>query len=70
MSCYRMASKGIEFRWRWNSGTISTKLELTWEMSVDISYDARVPPDSDTICHETNGYRASISVNECAESTR
>ena len=36
-SCYRMASKEIPLPWRWDSGTISTKLELTWEMSDDIT---------------------------------
>jgi hypothetical protein len=28
-----MAAKGIQFPWRWGRGTISTKLDVIWEMS-------------------------------------
>ena len=33
-SGYRMAAEGIQFRWRWDSGTISTQLDVIWGMSV------------------------------------
>jgi hypothetical protein len=29
-----MAPKGMQFPWRWDSGTISKKLDVIWEMSV------------------------------------
>ena len=29
----RMAAMGIQFRWRWDSGTISTVLDVIWGMS-------------------------------------
>ncbi len=29
-----MAAKGMEFRWRWTSGTISTNSRVIWGMSV------------------------------------
>ncbi len=32
-----MAAKGMEFPWRWASGTISTNLDVIWGKSVDIS---------------------------------
>ena len=35
-SCYRMASKGIQPPWRWNGGTITTKLGVIWGMSAKI----------------------------------
>ena len=28
-----MAAKGIQFRWRWDRGTISTQLDVIWGMS-------------------------------------
>ncbi len=28
-----MAAKGMEFPWRWTSGTISTNLDVIWGMS-------------------------------------
>ena len=34
-SCNRMAAKGIQFLWRWNSGIFSTNLDVIWGMSVD-----------------------------------
>ena len=36
-SGYRMAAEGIQFRWRWDSGTISTQLDVIWGMSVKIA---------------------------------
>ncbi len=33
-NAHRMAVKGIQFPWRWDSGTISTKLDVIWGMSV------------------------------------
>ncbi len=30
-----LAAKGIEFPWRWTSGTISTNLDVLWGMSVE-----------------------------------
>ena len=35
-SGYRMAAEGIQFSWRGNGSTISTKLEVTWGMSVQM----------------------------------
>ena len=32
---HRMAAKGMQVSWRWESGTISTKLDVIWEMSVN-----------------------------------
>ena len=32
-SCNRMAAKGIQFRWRWDSVTISANLDIIWEIS-------------------------------------
>ena len=29
----RMAAEGMPFRWRWDSGTISTQLDVIWGMS-------------------------------------
>ncbi len=29
-----MAAKGMQFPWRWQGGTISTNLDITWEMSI------------------------------------
>ena len=28
-----MAAEGMPFRWRWDSGTISTQLDVIWGMS-------------------------------------
>ena len=30
-----MAAKGIQFRWRWDRGTISTQLDVIWGMSAE-----------------------------------
>ncbi len=32
-SGHRMAAEGMEFPWRWTGGTISTNLDVIWEMS-------------------------------------
>ena len=31
-----MAAEGVPFSWRWDCGTISTKLDVIWGMSVNI----------------------------------
>ena len=36
-----MAAKGMQFRWRWNGGTISLNLAVIWEMSVVYKQKAR-----------------------------
>ena len=33
-SGHRMAAEGVPFSWLWNCGTISTKLNVIWGMSV------------------------------------
>ena len=33
-SGYRMAAEGIQFPWRWTSGTATMKLDVIWGMSV------------------------------------
>ncbi len=38
-SCHRMAAKGIQFPWRWTSGTISTNLDVILGISVVFSLD-------------------------------
>jgi len=40
-SGYRMAAEGIPFPWQWGSGTISTDLDVIWEMSVGITHAVR-----------------------------
>jgi len=30
-----MAAEGIQFPWQWGSGTISTNLDVIWEMSAE-----------------------------------
>ena len=32
-ACHRMAAEGMQFPWRWDSGTIATKLDVIWVMS-------------------------------------
>ena len=32
--CDGRAAEGMQFPWRWNGGTISTVLDVIWEMSV------------------------------------
>ncbi len=33
-SGHQVAAKGMQFPWRWDGGTISTNLDIIWEMSV------------------------------------
>ncbi len=35
-SCHRMAAKGMQFPWRSDSGTFSTKSDVIWGMSAKI----------------------------------
>ncbi len=37
-----MAAKGMQFHWRWFSGTISTNLDVIWGMS-DETYQSYFP---------------------------
>ena len=36
-SGYPMATEGMPFPWRWYGGTISTDLDIIWEMSARLS---------------------------------
>ena len=38
-----MSTNGIQFRWRWDGGTISTNLDVIWGMSVEILFEAVIP---------------------------
>ena len=39
--CHRRAAMGIQFRWWWEAGTISTNLDGIWGMSVKDTYAKR-----------------------------
>ena len=38
-SGHRMAAEGMQFPWRWESGTISTNLDGIWGMSVEKAWN-------------------------------
>ncbi len=55
-SGHRMAAKGMQFHWRWFSGTISTNLDVIWGMSEHMSsrFDAAIALIDDANAQDPN----------------